>query len=184
MQFRVIQQLDHHLTDVAVEIMILQCGKRQEACACHNMNAVGRATQADERCIHFPFRGGVEEGKLITLFNIAPRNHLQMFRVQDHVWIAGVIERGEFTHFRMAVASDLHRIAIGLVEQFFRWDLADDITLFLGLFCDQTSKFILCLYRKCFHRNHFGFLSFHSRMILIKAAMYWRHYTTLLNQNQ
>src|SRR5829696_6026751 len=61
MQFRVIQQLDHHLTDVAVEVMILQCGKRQEACACHNMNAVGRATQADERCIHFPFRGGVEE---------------------------------------------------------------------------------------------------------------------------
>ena len=40
MHFRIIQQLDHHLADVSVEIMILQRGERQEARACNDVNAI------------------------------------------------------------------------------------------------------------------------------------------------
>jgi len=39
-QLCVLQQLDHHLSDVAIQIMILQCGEGQEARAGYDVNAV------------------------------------------------------------------------------------------------------------------------------------------------
>ena len=40
MHFCILQQLDHHLADVLVQEVMLQCGKRQETCPGHHMDAV------------------------------------------------------------------------------------------------------------------------------------------------
>ena len=103
MQFRIIQQLDHHLADMPVEVMILQCGKWQEARACDDVNAVGCAAKANERRVHFPFGGGIEEGKFFVLGNVTPRNHKQFLRIENYIGIAGMIERRKFSNFGVFV---------------------------------------------------------------------------------
>jgi hypothetical protein len=40
MLFGVIEQIDHHLADMLVEIMCLQRGERQEARASHHVDAI------------------------------------------------------------------------------------------------------------------------------------------------
>ena len=95
-----------------------------------------------------------------------------------------MIECRKLANLRVTIAGDLDGITVCPVKQFLGWDLTDNITLCLCLFRNQAPELIFGLDRKCFHRNHFGFLSFDSKMILLKAAMHWKQYTTLSNQNQ
>src|SRR5258705_10831401 len=114
MQFRIIQQLVQQLGDMPVKIMILEWGKWQEARACHDMNAVRCTTQTDERRVHFPFGGGIEEGKLFVLGDVTPRNHEQSLRIENYIGIAGMIERGQLSYFSMLVTANLDRITVCL----------------------------------------------------------------------
>src|SRR5919106_3358587 len=141
MEFRIVEQLDHQLPDMTVEKMIPQRGKRQETRTRHHMDAVRGAAQADEWRIHFPFGGGIEKGKLFPMVNIPAGNHLQILCIENHIGVTGMIERGEFAHFGVPVTPNLDGITICSVNYFFCWDLTNDVTLFVCLFRNQTSKF-------------------------------------------
>ena len=111
-QFGFIHQVNRHLTDVFIEIVMFQHGERQEARARNNMNAVRCAAQANEGRVHFPFGGGIEEGKFVTFFYIFACIHQQFFRFQNDIGITGVIQRRKLADISMLVAGDLHCITI------------------------------------------------------------------------
>ena len=136
---------------MSIEVVVLQRGERQEARTGNHVNAVRGATKADERCIHFPLGGGIEEGELLSLFNVAPGDHDESFRVEEHIGIAGMIEGGKLSHFGVSIPGDLDRVTIGFVEQLLGRDLADGFPFGVGLFRDQTSKLVLGLYHKRIH---------------------------------
>ena len=88
MLFCVLEQVDDRFANVWIEKVVLEGGKGKEACPCHNVNAVDCATQANERGCHFPFRGRIEEGELLSLFDIAACHHHHLFRIEDHIRVA------------------------------------------------------------------------------------------------
>src|SRR5687768_13134475 len=108
-----------------VQVMILQCGKRKKTRSSHNVNAVRCSTQADEGCVHFPFRGGIKEGKFFLLLNIAACYHDQSLRIENYIRIAGMIEGGKFSYFCMFLTANLNRVPICAVKYFFSGDLAN-----------------------------------------------------------
>lgn len=131
--------------------MVLQRGEREEPCSCHDVDTVGGSAQADEWGIHFPFGGGIEEGELFSFFDITPGNHDQPFGIENYIGITGVVEGGELANLGMLLLRDLDRVAIGFIEELLGWNFTDDLTLGVGLFCDQTSKFIFRLDDKRIH---------------------------------
>jgi hypothetical protein len=106
-----------------------------------------------------------------------------MLGIENHIGVAGMIERGEFPDLGMPVTPNLDSIAIGLVNHFLCGDLAYDVTLSVCLLRNQTSKFVFRFNCKRIHRNHFEFLSSFLRLGM-KSAMHWEHYTTILNDSQ
>ena len=157
---RVLEQLDHARADVLVEEVMLQRGERQKARACHHVDAVSRSAQADEGRVHFPFGGRVEERKLGALLDVLAGVHQQILGIEDHVRVAGVIERGQLADLRVFVHVDLHGEAIGFVHHLLSGDRANDLSLFIRLFRHQTSKLVLGLDgKRVHHSGHDQFLS-------------------------
>ena len=74
--FGVIQQLDHHLADVLIEVVMLQRGEGQKARARNNVDTTRCAAETNEGRIHFPFSGWIEEGEFLAFLNITAGIHL------------------------------------------------------------------------------------------------------------
>ena len=74
--FSVVQQLDHHLADVLIEVVMFQRGEGQKARARNNVDTTRCAAETNERCVHFPFSGGIEEGEFLAFLNITAGIHL------------------------------------------------------------------------------------------------------------
>ena len=86
--FRCVQQINHLFADVFVEEVMFQRGEGQEARACNDVDAVCRSAQADERRVHFPFGGWIEEREFLSLLDVASRHHLHLGGIEDHVRVA------------------------------------------------------------------------------------------------
>jgi len=87
MKFGVVQQLDHQLTNMAVQEMIFQSGKRQETRTRDYVNAIGCSTQTNEWRAHFPFRGRIEEGQLFSGRDVAGCKDQHSGCIQKCIWI-------------------------------------------------------------------------------------------------
>jgi hypothetical protein len=165
--FGVFQQLDHQFADVFIQKVMLERGKGQEPRPCNDVNAIRCTAQADERRVHLPFGGRIEEGKFLILLNIFACIHQQVFCIKNHIGVTGMVQRCKLADICMPVAVDLNGIAIRFVDDFFCGNFTNDLTLFIGLLCDQTPEFIFSLDHKRIHcRCHFTFLSFTSVIIL------------------
>src|ERR1051325_11531626 len=60
----------------------------------------------------------IAEGEELSFCNIATCDHLQILCIQNHIGIAGMIERRELSYFGMFRLRDLNRVTIRFVEQF------------------------------------------------------------------